>query len=407
MKTLKRIAWSVAAVFLLLVVAAAVRMHEDGALFIEPVEGRRIGYSARTGEWLWLAYPAVPPARDGPYVMREGDRRVAWVLEPDAAGVVHARKIGVGDRVDVVVDDAAATRFSVPLRERHPRDPVRWPMPERILAVSDIEGEFAAFVRLLRANGVIDERFAWTWGAGHLVLVGDMVDRGSNVVPVLWLVYKLEAEARAAGGAVHYVLGNHEQYLLQGRPKHVADKYYATINATGLDHGELWSAGTELGRWLRSKPVLVKVGDTLFAHGGISPRVLATGLDIDAIDAVAARRIDLRRRETESPLATTLLQAPTALTKYRGLARASRGYQPATPAHVRNLLAHFGVRRITIGHTLVERVGLGHDGRVLRLDVHHAGGVSEGVLLEDGRLWRVDDAGARFALGRAVDVAPE
>src|SRR3546814_3581869 len=137
--------------------------------------------------------------------------------------------------------------------------------------------------------------------------------------------------------------------LLQGRPKHVADKYYATINATGLDHGELWSAGTELGRWLRSKPVLVKVGDTLFAHGGISPRVLATGLDIDAIDAVAARRIDLRRRETESPLATTLLQAPTALTKYRGLARASRGYQPATPAHVRNLLAHFGVRRITIG----------------------------------------------------------
>src|SRR3546814_8198541 len=92
MKTLKRIAWSVAAVFLLLVVAAAVRMPEDGALFIEPVEGRRIGYSARTGEWLWLAYPAVPPARAGPYVMREGDRRVAWVLEHDAAGVVHARK---------------------------------------------------------------------------------------------------------------------------------------------------------------------------------------------------------------------------------------------------------------------------------------------------------------------------
>src|SRR3546814_11883376 len=98
--------------------------------------------------------------------MREGERRVEWVLEPDAAGVVHARKIGVGDRVDVVVDDAAATRFSVPLRERHPRDPVRWPMPERILAVSDIEGEFAAFVRLLRATGVIDESFAWTWGAG-------------------------------------------------------------------------------------------------------------------------------------------------------------------------------------------------------------------------------------------------
>src|SRR3546814_8364513 len=99
--------------------------------------------------------------------MREGDRRVAWVLEPDAAGVVHARKIGVGDRVDVVVDDAAATRFSVPLRERHPRDPVRWPMPERILAVSDIEGEFAAFVRLLRANGVIEDRKSTRLNSSH------------------------------------------------------------------------------------------------------------------------------------------------------------------------------------------------------------------------------------------------
>src|SRR3546814_15547746 len=85
MKTLKRIAWSVAAVFLLLVVAAAVRMHEDGALFIEPVEGRRIGYSARTGEWLRLADPAVPPARARPYVMRSGDRRVAWALETHTA----------------------------------------------------------------------------------------------------------------------------------------------------------------------------------------------------------------------------------------------------------------------------------------------------------------------------------
>src|SRR3546814_11348472 len=117
------------------------------------------------------------------------------------------------------------------------------------------------------------------------------------------------------------------------------------------------------------------------------------GVVIAAIDAVAARHIDLRRRETGSPQATTLLQAPTALTKYRGLARASRGYPPATPAHVRKVLAHFHARHIAIGHTLVERVGLGHDGRVLRLDVHHAGGVSEGVLLEDGRLWRVDDAG--------------
>ena len=31
----------------------------------------------------------------------------------------------------------------------------------------------------------------------HLVLIGDMVDRGNNVVPLLWLIYK-EAEAKLA-----------------------------------------------------------------------------------------------------------------------------------------------------------------------------------------------------------------
>src|SRR3546814_18637907 len=86
---------------------------------------------------------------------------------------------------------------------------------------------------------------------------------------------------------------------------------------------------------------------------------------------------------------------------------ASRGDRAATPAHVRKMLAHFHARHIAIGHTLVERVGLGHEGRVLRPDVHHAGGVSQGWLPEDGRLWRVDDAGAQRALGRAGELAPD
>ena len=55
--------------------------------------------------------------------------------------------------VEVVVDDAAGTRFSVPLRSRYPRPAVQWPMPERLLAVSDLEGNFAAATRLLRDVG--------------------------------------------------------------------------------------------------------------------------------------------------------------------------------------------------------------------------------------------------------------
>jgi len=66
----------------------------------------------------------------------------------------------------------------------------------------------------MQGNGVIDARLHWIYGDGQVVLVGDMVDRGRNVLPLLWLVYRIEAEAKAAGGALHDVLRNHEQKLL-------------------------------------------------------------------------------------------------------------------------------------------------------------------------------------------------
>jgi len=59
------------------------------------------------------------------------------------------------------------------------------------------------WVHLLQVNGVIDHALNWSYSSGHLVLIGDMVDRGNNVVPLLWLIYKLEGEAKLAGGDVH------------------------------------------------------------------------------------------------------------------------------------------------------------------------------------------------------------
>ena len=40
-----------------------------------------------------------------------------------------------------------------------------------MLVISDIEGNFEAFRKLLQGNGVIDENFNWTYGKDHLVLV--------------------------------------------------------------------------------------------------------------------------------------------------------------------------------------------------------------------------------------------
>jgi hypothetical protein len=101
----------------------------------------------------------------------------------------------------------------------------------KMLILSDIEGNFAAFRKLLQANHVIDDNFNWTFEKNHLVLIGDFVDRGTMVTEVLWLIYSLEEKASAAGGYVHYILGNHEIMNMSNDLRYVQDRYIRTLRS--------------------------------------------------------------------------------------------------------------------------------------------------------------------------------
>lgn len=85
-----------------------------------------------------------------------------------------------------------------------------------ILAVSDVETNYRSFRDLLIQHRVMGRELRWTFGRGHLVLLGDFVDRGASTTQVLWLIYKLEQAALAQGGRMHFILGNHEIKNLQG-----------------------------------------------------------------------------------------------------------------------------------------------------------------------------------------------
>jgi len=84
--------------------------------------------------------------------------------------------------------------------------PLRYQDNEPILAISDIESAYKTLRDFLQAHRVIDAKLNWTFGKGHLVLLGDMTDRGPSTTQVLWLIYQLEQAARAQGGTVHYIL---------------------------------------------------------------------------------------------------------------------------------------------------------------------------------------------------------
>jgi len=286
------------------------------------------------------------------------------------------------------------------LRKAYQRSELSIPSPKKLFAISDLEGEFDTMVHLLQGNGVIDHALNWSYGSGHLVLIGDMVDRGRNVVPLLWLIYKLEGEAKLAGGDVHFVLGNHERYLLDGRTKSVASKYYGTFRTTEMSQRELWSEKSELGRWLRSKPVMLKIGSTLFVHAGISPKVLSMDPSLQSIDKEAENNFvtdDVVRRTIDG----SVIHDANGILFYRGLAldrSADDLGEKASTAHVNQVLEKFKVDRIAIGHTLATNISHDYDEKVIRVDVHHSGEVSEGLVIKDNTLWRADDKGKMFPL---------
>ncbi|WP_229333569.1 metallophosphoesterase [Glaciecola sp. MH2013] len=370
-------------------------------------DGKYLGYSANTHEWLFLEYQNIPVTHDGPYVFKIEGNRVANYISGDKISPAKLSRIKVKDRVSVTVDNELNTTFDVKFKDSYPRSDLDIPIPSRYLAISDMEGNFDAMVRLLKANGVINDDLDWTYGSSHLVLVGDMVDRGLNVVPLLWLIYKLETEAKLAGGDVHYILGNHERYLLDGRVKSAAKKYYGTFRTTGMSPKELWSEDSELGAWLRSKPVMLKIGDTLFVHGGVSPRALSYNLSLGDIDAETQRNFvigDTVRRNIDE----SIIHGSDGLLFYRGFAKSMDKHglgDKASSEHVDNVLSSFSVNRVVIGHTLVSHIGYDYDGKVFRIDVPHSNGSSEALLMENASFWVVDNEGNRSPLNELATLS--
>lgn len=341
-------------------------------------------------------------ALDGPHAFRAaGGYRV--VDTHSTAGQWRLRETWLPARpaplLTVRVDNAARTRFQVRLRPPAVPAPADVAAePERLLLLSDMEGEFDRFVALLRAQDVIDDELHWRYGRGHVALGGDFVDRGEHVVPLLWLLYRLEDEARRAGGRVHYVLGNHEQMALAGETDAWPDRMIATAQALGGNGGRrLFAADSVLGQWLRSKPVIARVGDHLLVHGGVSTTFLDAELSIAGANALARPHLD-RHGHGWLPQRVQPVLGRAGVTRYRGMAIPAARLERDPVEHLERVLRRFGVRRVAIGHTLVPEVALEHGGRLLRLDVRHARQLPQAALYERGALWRVDARGGRRRL---------
>lgn len=343
---------------------------------------------------------------DGPYVLRNRDAE--WIALSIRDGAVVHEQTQIGAEISIPAVGNLPS-FTVRLREPISTAPsvVSLSSDTRLFVMADTHGELEIAVALLRAHGIVDESLRWSFGKGHLAILGDVFDRGAHQTELLWLIYKLEAEAQRAGGAVHFILGNHESMALFGEDRYLHAKYKEAAKAFGAAHyATLWNEQSLLGEWLRTKAAVMKIGELLCLHGGLSPEIAARELTLDRINITVREALAARHALPERQRAlVSFLMGPSGPLWYRGYFEPKHEQQPppATPSEVASVLDYYEAKKIVVGHTAVPTVTPLYDGRVIAVQVYphrddDGAPVIEGLLVEKGRYFKARADGSRVEL---------
>ena len=289
------------------------------------------------------------------------------------------------------------------------------PQPQRIVAVGDLHGDYEAWLDIAREARLMDASGRWTAGKTILVQLGDITDRGPDSLKIIRSLQQLQKQAPRAGGKVIVVLGNHEAMNLLGDYRYttpgefaafadsrsaarreqayrhdeasietaaraqapalsvdaIRDSWIARTPLGWVEHRAAWAPNGELGRWATHNPAIVKIGGTLFVHGGLSFEYAK--LPIDEIN----RRVrDAMASADDRP--KSILNDPLGPLWYRGLigrfpdAEAER---PAAGPHytpeqeVAAVLAATGAKRMVVGHTpSMAGIQIADGGMLIRID---------------------------------------
>ena len=290
--------------------------------------------------------------------------------------------------------------------------------PQRIVAVGDLHGDFNAWSTVARASSVANAAGHWAGGRTTLVQMGDILDRGPDSLKIVRNLQQLQKEAPRAGGRVIVVLGNHEAMNLLGDFRYTTpgeyaamadgqsstrrDRVYAANRAQieaaaktqnpqltpaqiraswdaqhplgWVERRLTWSPSGELGKWATGNSAIVRIGETLFVHGGLSAEYAKASTD-DINRRVAAAMAS----GDDSP--ATILYDPLGPLWYRGLvtrdpdaetarAQAKPPLPHLTPEQELDaVLKAYGAKRLVIGHTpSLKGIQISADGRLARID---------------------------------------
>lgn len=315
---------------------------------------------------------------DGPYIFyQDGETILKWVEE----NKIVETSINESN-IDIIEEN-----FGFKLRPEWiiPKDAAidykqEFVNIDKIIAISDIHGQYKLFVKILREYNIIDEENNWCFEDGHIIIVGDIFDRGPQVNEALWLVYKLENQALESGGKLHYLMGNHEEMIINKDFRYVNEKYFSTAEKMNLSYEQLYGKNTLMGQWLRTKPVIIQINDILFVHAGISPEFVEKGFTAEQANKIFLNDIlGKTKAETEQDSVLSFLRGHNGPIWYRGYF----SDHTLDREKIDKILSYFNKKHIVVGHTSQTSVVSLFRDRIFGIDASIKNGKYGEVLIYD------------------------
>lgn len=353
---------------------------------------------------------------DGPYIFDDNKFSVNEVSELVKESFDRAQPILVN------VNNKDKDSFQFTLKDSHRLEVDNYQLPAKLIAISDIEGNFNAFYGFLKNNKVIDENYNWIYGKGHLVLNGDFFDRGKNVSQVLWLIYMLEEKAEEQGGKVHFINGNHEIMNLGGDASYAKNKYIAVAkqisNEQDWDKASrfLYSSKSEVGEWLRTKNVVERIGKYVFVHGGLNKKLINEKVTIAEMNSISRKYYGKSSEKSPEIFKEKLVIHPfyspywdrslSMNILYKAVFFFSDPFNAQThkpsESELDEILNFYAVKKIVIGHSVVDNVSYDYNNKVIKIDVKHGkeknSSKTQGLLIENGVEYLIDGFGKKKRL---------
>lgn len=268
----------------------------------------------------------------------------------------------------------------------------------KIAAISDIHGQYDVMIKLFTENGIVDENLHWSFGDGHVVITGDIFDRGDQVTEILWFVYKLEAEAEKAGGKIHMLLGNHEVMILNGDVRYIHKKYRYASAITKQMYTYLFDKNSVLGDWLRTKPVTISINDIVFLHAGFSRDLIDKNISIDDINySFRNKLIDGDRLEIEQDSILSEIYFNNGPIWYRGYVDSEK-FSEEDAVYI---LQKLGKKHIVVGHTSMQSIVSLYNDRIFMIDSSIKFGKTGEILL-----WENDTFTRGTLTGQTISIIP-